>query len=554
MTLPQAPPQPRTPPWRVITVIVMATVTMLVAWVGRPQQPITATMAPIDGASVSYQLGDQWWISEHAIMNATTLASSGPDLLAGVLSPEDLENNTTFWRQIDTVTSAGQVSQHHTVRQLTTDGDILRRGVLGSDGTAQAYTPGIPEFPAGTVAGSSWQASGQVTSTSGQQGNWSFQASATPADPALGAADCLEVSSHFTQDGHTTTETLTWCPDRGPLPPASGDLLTAPALNAHEEVSWDVNSWQPSSIPMSELTNMHWLTHLPPVGSHDGLLFAHQTANDLIDPEHNLARPHPGGNITTLTASGEVRLATTTQQEAVAYDQLGRLRWRVPLADSVPFAPAWRQGRVLITDVSAQATVVDGATGEPLWQSELTALPTGPGIWCEQLAVIPTTDGLVAFDAESGQQQWHTELNTEPTMAACLPGAIIVGDKNTLEVVDTQGDRLAAGSLPGGPATKLLSVGETVVVVSDNQLTALQVVDGRLGSVWNYHGTIIDAATDGHHVAVLGASELVLLDNTGGQRDSWPMPPLAKEMSTSLSTLSDGVASIGVDDVLRRSW
>ena len=145
-------------------------------------------------------------------------------------------------------------------------------------------------------------------------------------------------------------------------------------------------------------------------------------------------RAHPGGYVTSLTRQGDLILATTTTPNATGYDLQGRPRWRTRLPDTVPFAPDWREGRVVMVDASGTVTALDGATGSILWQQELDAGPTAKAIWCGDHVVVPTSDGLTGIDAQSGKTAWSLDLQERPNSVACIAGHVVAAANPKLVV------------------------------------------------------------------------------------------------------------------------
>jgi hypothetical protein len=59
--------------------------------------------------------------------------------------------------------------------------------------------------------------------------------------------------------------------------------------------------------------------------------------------------------------------------------------------------------------------------------------------------------------------------------------------------------------------------------------------------------------TDGHVIAALSSDTLVALGSSGGQLGSWPMTAATPATNLSLGTLQQGVASLGMDGIVRKS-
>ena len=59
--------------------------------------------------------------------------------------------------------------------------------------------------------------------------------------------------------------------------------------------------------------------------------------------------------------------------------------------------------------------------------------------------------------------------------------------------------------------------------------------------------------TDSHVIAALSSDTLVALGSSGGQLGSWPMTAATLATNLSLGTLQQGVASLGMDGIVRKS-
>ena len=555
-------PRNRTNVHHVVAAIVVFTMTVsALVWLARPMgNSRNGELIPGDGVLSSHMDGHTWVTREHAISSLAQVVSSGPEHIALAMRSENIgDAERTWWRELTTRTSVSGVERQLTLRRLQA-GNVEQTLVIGPGTELRVFKPGLPELPASTRPGSVWKAEGRVQVSRDLQTmtetGWRYQAKAsTPEDPGQAAPGCLRITSELEIDGRIENTDRTWCPGLGPVPSASQQPVTVPPLTLASDLDWRVEDWNPTSTSLSQREPVVWPVELPPVGNRDVMVVAHRTAGDLLFMGTNdkTFRAHPGGYVTSLTRQGDLILATTTTPNATGYDLQGRPRWRTRLPDTVPFAPDWREDRVVMVDASGTVTALDGATGSILWQQELDAGPTAKAIWCGDHVVVPTSDGLTGIDAQSGETAWSLDLQERPNSVACIAGHVVAAANPRLVVASPDGNLLSAHTMAEDNLGELLNVDDTLVTLSRNSIRGFTLGGDDLRATWRVGGRFHSMVTDGHVIAALSSDTLVALGSSGGQLGSWPMTAATPATNLSLGTLQQGVASLGMDGIVRKS-
>src|SRR4029450_3083665 len=138
-------------------------------------------------------------------------------------------------------------------------------------------------------------------------------------------------------------------------------------------------------------------------------------------------RAHPGGTVLSLSAFGNVIIATTSTRQVVAYSDVGVRLWQLAVDDLAPTSPLRISGRdPVLVALGCEARRFDLVTGDVLWAqnigSDVNVLPAvGAGV----VVVMDRGGATTAFEAGTGQRRWSLEMRGD--------AAVIIGE--TLVVI-----------------------------------------------------------------------------------------------------------------------
>ncbi len=356
-----------------------------------------------------------------------------------------------FWRLVSTPASAGVLATNAQQTELfRIDGGIER---VADDGVRRAhvFTPALVELPADAAPGSRWRSSGSA----GDGVDYQADLSAT-----AGAGGCLQVqgSVQYRRGGASSTRSRyrlsrTWCPGRGLVSESttgddgsqttsidgSAEVLnaaagtrTAPSSPA-AELSDSTREWNDpagwTNRPVGVVSSSPGFGPAPMVDfaafaapavtRTDMLLRATIPGDDLVGirpPANSTStgdwvsdvRMHPGGQILTLAAFGDLVLVSTTARRLVGYSSTGFRLWQRDLSDLIRDPPV----RVDTDHVAAVTTTgfvmeLDLRTGRSVWSAAVGAdVEVQVAADRSVVAVADRSGGLTCFDAATGRRRW----------------------------------------------------------------------------------------------------------------------------------------------------
>jgi outer membrane protein assembly factor BamB len=373
---------------------------------------------------------------------------------------------------------------------------------LSGQSEGYVYSPALLLLPAEVTAGQQWSGAGSASDTL----DYRSQLRADALDN-----DCLRVTgevrylSKSGQLGRVVTVAQTWCRDQGMLSESQSfaDIRTdtshidppvpTPVTTTNGPIRWTApQHWTAKNLgtisfnpTFGEGPMLGSPSAVTPVRTESGLVIrATAGQGDLVatTPKTPTAwtsiwRAHPGGTIMTLSAFGNVIIATTSNREVVAYSDVGVRLWQLPLDDLAPTAPARIEDHdAVLVDLSGEVRRFDLATGTVWWQRETGAdVNVAPVVGSGFIVIMDRGGTTTAFDANTGEPRWSKEM---------------------------QG---SAASIRG----------DTVVVIQDQTAHALAMVSGRHRWVHPIFGTLTDMQSFADHVVVATKSESVMLNGSG---------------------------------------
>ena len=365
------------------------------------------------------------------------------------------------------------------------------------------YSPALVVLPADVRAGSHWNGTGSAGDTLNYRSELRAEAS---------GRDCLSVEGEVRylskegQLGRVVTVSQTWCQREGLVAESQsfGDVHSATSridppvpsvqTTTNAPIRWTApERWTAkslSTISINPTFGQNTMVGSPsaavtPVRTESGLVIRATTGNgDLVatTPKTltewtSIWRAHPGGTVLSLSAFGNVIIATTSYRQMVAYSDVGVRLWQLALDDLAPTSPVRISERdAVLVDLGGEARRFDLVTGDVLWAqnvgSDVNVLPAvGAGV----VVVMDRRGATTAFEAGTGQRRWSLEMRGD--------AAVIIG--------------------------------ETVVVIQDQTAHALSTVTGVHHWVHPIFGTLADTVNFASQFVVATKSESVMLSSDG---------------------------------------
>ena len=434
---------------------------------------------PEDGA-VSYmeratrspeQTDSAQFVTETArLTGATALTALDFTFATKLLTSLDVDalTGTPFWRT--TTTEIGRpISSQQLIRLYRVSSAVELVGESGP-GAAQVYRPALVELPADVAAGSTWSGSGSAGDTLTYRSDFR-------ADAADGG--CLRVTGTIAyaaisgQPGSATSVDKTWCPASGitsstavsgtttitetPLADPVDARRAQPELRTvGDPVTWTAPAaWKRKAftvVSIDQNFGQQIMTgapaSVPPVLTASGLVIRANSSSDLIafspkTPSQwaSLWRMHPGGTLLSMTAFGDVVVATTSQRQVVAYSDAGVRLWQYDL-DEIAFRGPVRvtDDTMALVDGGGSVRLFDIRTGTVAWERDIGVDVVTAPIGDPRAVVIFDADGTAtALDPGTGAELWQRELDVN--RATVVGDTLVTQNASTLTALSvTTGD------------------------------------------------------------------------------------------------------------------
>ena len=129
-----------------------------------------------------------------------------------------------------------------------------------------------------------------------------------------------------------------------------------------------------------------------------------------------------GGSILTLTAFGNVIIATTSNRQVVAYSDVGIRLWQFAV-DDLAQTPPVRAGdqEAVLVDLAGVMRSFDLATGALLWRHDVGSdVNVAPAVGSGVVVIMDRGGTTTAFDVATGKRRWYVEMLGR--------GATVIGD------------------------------------------------------------------------------------------------------------------------------
>lgn len=505
---------------------------------------------PPDGAVrvITYADGSEWIVETARDTGVAYLVQqpplSGEHQLTRIGSLGQDVAQSRFFRQTWTDV-AGERDQVTELYELDSDGFRLLTLTGGTNGFS--YEPGLLVLPSTVAAGSTWSSEGAalpqnlITYTStgaaraGDDGCLIVDVDVTYTDPAQADAVLLE-----------STETSTWCPGEGQVATTfanngeEGSARSAPfesrsidAVNTPFEVDLTgAENWTATSVPLTLRDPVFGETSI--TGATDGLaavttsgVSVYNTGTDLVGyalGEGEQVRDwiaHPGGEVTRLTAIGDIVVVATTDRTLVAYDDHGRRGWSLTFDDVVLTTPiSDGTGGLLVLSLDGELRRVDLTTGDVRWSTWVGGDSDISPVAVDGLVVTADRSGTVrAFSLDTGAPVWSAPMEKPARLAADDTRVFAVADDGVLFAWEAATGLPAWENTVPGTVSELLPFRGGVAAQSQE---GTFVFDEAGVDLW-FNPASIGMITDGARLVVGGLDTAFLLDGNGETLASWPV-------------------------------
>jgi hypothetical protein len=409
------------------------------------------------------------------------------------------------------------------------------------------YSPALVLLPTDVRPGSQWSGAGSAGDTLDYRSELRAEA---------GSSDCLSVTGEVRylskegQLGRVVAIDQTWCPREGIVAESQSfaDVRTttsrieppAPSIQNTTNTSilwsapqrWTTRSMSTISInptfgqgPMvgtpSAVTPVRTESGLvirPTIGRGDLVATTPKTLTEWT----SIWRAHPGGTVLSLSAFGNVIIATTSDRQMVAYSDVGVRLWQLSLDDLAPTSPVRISDQdAVLVDLGGEVRRFDLSTGAVLWQHTIGSdVNVSPAAGAGLVVIMDRGGATTGYEQSTGRDRWGLQMQGS---AATVIGdnVIVIQDQTAHALWPTTGRHRWARPI-FGTLTNLASFAGQVVVATKSQSVILSgegVVTQRLGPVLTLTPTQ-------DHLVAWGPTEASVITRDGAVISRWNLPAL----------------------------
>ena len=433
-----------------------------------------------------------------------------------------------------------------TIRFYRVNTDVELIGV-STPSEGYVYSPALVLLPADVRAGSYWSGAGSAGDTLDYRSELRAEA---------GAGDCLSVTGEVRylskegQLGRVVAVGQTWCPREGVVAESQSFADIRSATSRIDPPAPSIQST--SSSPILWPSPQRWITRsmstisinptfgqgpmvgspstVTPVQTESGLVIrATAGRGDLVatTPKTltewtSIWRAHPGGTVLSLSAFGNVIIATTSNRQMVGYSDVGARLWQLSLDDLAPTSPVRISDRdAVLVDLGGAIRRFDLSTGTVLWQHDVGSdVNVTPAVGAGLVVIMDRAGSTTALEESTGQDRWDLEMQGA---AAIVVGdnVVVIQDQTAHALWTTTGRHSWVRSI-FGTLTDMASFAGQIVVATKSQSVILSgegVVTQRLGPVLTLTPTQ-------DHLVVWGQTQARVIARDGAIISSWDLPAL----------------------------
>jgi outer membrane protein assembly factor BamB len=410
------------------------------------------------------------------------------------------------------------------------------------------YDPAMVVLPAEVRAGNQWSGAGSAGDTFDYHSVLSAEASGD---------DCLKVEGEVRylskggQLGRVVTMSQTWCQREGLVAESqsfaairtSSSRINPPVpsveTTANSPIHWAApQRWTAKTL--STISINPTFGQEPMVGSPSSAVASVRTESGLVirptigrgdlvatTPKTltewtSIWRAHPGGTVMSLSAFGNVIIATTSNREMIAYSDVGVRLWQLTLDDLAPTPPVRiSESDAVLVDLGGEMRKFDLGTGAVRWQQNVGSdVNVPPAAGAGVVVVMDRSGTTAAFEEATGERRWRLEM--QGNAAAVIGETVVVIQDQTAHALSTASGRHRWVRPIFGTLTDLVSFAGDFVVATKSRSVMLSgdgAVTQRLGSVL----TLIPTQD---HLVTFGPTEALMFARDGKLITRWNLPAL----------------------------
>jgi outer membrane protein assembly factor BamB len=431
------------------------------------------------------------------------------------------------------------------------------------------YSPALVLLPTDVRAGSQWSGTGSASDTLDYRSELRAEE---------GDGGCLHVTGEVRylskggQLGRVITVSQTWCPGEGIVAESQSfaDIRTttsridppapSPEATSNTPIRWAApQRWTTKSmntISINPTFGQGPMVGSPsavtPVRTESGLVIRATTGlGDLVatTPKTltewtSIWRTHPGGTVLSLSAFGDVIIATTSNRQLVAYSDVGVRLWQLSFDDLAPTPPVRISDRdAVLVDLGGEIRRFDLSTGTVLWQHDVGSdVNVSPAAGAGLVVITDRGGTTTAFEQGNGQQRWDQEMQGS-AVTVIGDSVIAIQDQTAHALWTTTGIHRWVRPI-FGTLTELASFAGQVAIATKSESVILSgggVITQRLGSVLTLTSTQ-------DHLVAWGPIEAQVIARDGVIISRWDLPALTlSQQDRPAVATSQGVLLFGND-------
>jgi outer membrane protein assembly factor BamB len=249
-------------------------------------------------------------------------------------------------------------------------------------------------------------------------------------------------------------------------------------------------------------------------------------------------RTHPGGTVLSLSAFGNVIIATTSNRQMVAYSDIGVRLWQLSLDDLAPTSPLRISDReAVLVDLSGEIRTFDLSTGTVLWQHNVGLdVNVSPAVGAGLVVIMDRGGTTAAFEEGTGEDRW--DLQMQGAAATVIGDTVVVIQDQTAHALLTTTGRHRWARPIFGTLTDMASFAGQVVVATKSQSV---IVNGE-GVITQRLGPVLTLTPTQDHLLVWGPTEARVIVKDGAIISRWDLPALTlSQQDRPAVALSQGV-------------
>jgi outer membrane protein assembly factor BamB len=432
------------------------------------------------------------------------------------------------------------------------------------------YSPALMLLPADVRVGSQWSGAGSASDTLDYRSELHAEAGSTGCLNVTGEVRYLSKEGRL---GRVVTIGQTWCQREGVVAESQSfaDVRTITSridppeptiqTTTNTPIRWSApQRWTTKSMTTISINPTFGQGPMvgspsaitPPVRTESGLVIrATLGPGDLVatTPKTltewtSIWRTHPGGTVLSLSAFGNVIIATTSNRQMVAYSDVGVRLWQLSLDDLAPTPPARISvDEAVLVDLGGEMRGFDLATGTVLWQHNVGSdVNVSPAVGAGLVVIMDRGGTTTAFEAGDGQHRWDREMQGA---AGTVIGdsVVVIQDQTAHALWTTTGTHRWVRSI-FGTLTDIATFAGQVVVATKSQSVLLS---GE-GLVLQRLGPVLTLTPTQDHLVVWGPTEARVIARDGAIISRWELPALTlSQQDRPAVALTQGVLLFGND-------